>query len=219
VVDTSGNSSSTSDPNAQARFVIDTAGPRVISTSPVSNTVPPVVNGQISVGLVINETTASTSVNATSIRAVRAGADGKLGTADDVALAISGLTISGSGSASIQEFVNFVIQGATASDLYRVIVSGATPGGVTDVAGNVLDGDANGTSGGDYNLDFVVYNPTSTRFLFVDDNATGAAPTGFRNDPFPTITQALAAASIGDVVAVLPGTYAGRPTWRAATRA
>src|SRR5207244_3937398 len=93
--------------------------------------------------------------------------------------------------------------GATASDIYRVTISGAS-GGVTDVSGNLLDGDNNGIPGGDSTIDFVVFNPGASRTYFVGQAFSPNAPVGSRGNPYPTITAALA-------VAPLAGTSASGP--------
>jgi serine/threonine protein kinase/WD40 repeat protein len=73
----------------------------------------------------------------------RAGGDGVLGTADDVGVP---LKISNSGATSTIKFAP--LKGGS----YRLTAAD----GITDLAGNRLDGDFDGTSGGDYVRDFDV---------------------------------------------------------------
>ena len=164
VIDSSGNTSSLTDPKAQVRFVVDTKGPQITSSSPLQGA-QSAASGTIPVAITVNENLLPGTVNASTIRVVRAGADGALGTADDVAVSVDPasiqLQILGSGSGS--ELIRFNITGATVNDLYRVTLVG-TGNGITDVAGNLLDGEGtsyptgNGVPGGDFNLDFIVFS-------------------------------------------------------------
>ncbi len=57
---------------------------------------------------------------------------------------------------------------------------------------------------------FAVFNPSSVSALFVgpaSDITDPTLPAGDRANPFPTITAALAAASVGERIEVLPGVY------------
>ncbi len=74
----------------------------------------------------------------------RAGADGLLGNADDPLIAIPSASVSGNTTT-----LNFV---GLPEDVYRLILKDT----ITDVAGNSLDGDANGTVGGAWRREFVV---------------------------------------------------------------
>lgn len=213
VADVAGNNSSTTDPNAQVRFVVDVGGPRLIASDPQPNMQATVTGNQINVALTFSETLNPATINSSTIRALRAGPDGQLGTTDDQPLTVSNIStpqVLPSG----QQVVRFSIQGVSVNDVYRVVVSGTTPNALTDVAGNPTDGEFTGvfpsgnlTAGGDFNLDFVVFSPGFSRLVFVDDNSTAVTPTGRRNAPYPTVNAAIAAAGIGDIVAVLPGTY------------
>lgn len=211
IVDQSGNVSSPSDAGAQIGLIIDTKGPRVTGSSPLPGAL--AAGGTVPIAITVNENLLSSSVSTNSIKVVRAGGDGVFGNANDVPVAIdpTSIVLDNLHTASGAEILRFNVTGATASDVYRVTVSGSA-GGVTDVAGNLLDGEGNGfpsgdgTPGGDFNLNFIVFNPASSRNLFVSQGAA-ATGTGARSSPFPTITAALAAALPGDTVAVLPGVY------------
>ena len=74
----------------------------------------------------------------------RAGADGLLGNADDQLITIASASMSG--NTATLTFASL------AEDVYRLIVKDT----ITDVAGNGLDGDTNGTLSGNWRKDFVV---------------------------------------------------------------
>jgi uncharacterized delta-60 repeat protein len=91
----------------------------------------------------------------------RAGADGLLGNTDDPIVTISSVTVSGNTAT-----LNF---GALPEDVYRLTVKDT----ITDAAGNALDGDSNGSAGGDWRKDFVVGALTTSL----------TSPNGFFFDP------------------------------------
>ncbi|MFO1001424.1 MAG: fibrinogen-like YCDxxxxGGGW domain-containing protein [Planctomycetaceae bacterium] len=91
----------------------------------------------------------------------RAGADGLLGNTDDPIVTISSVTMSGNTAT-----LNF---GALPEDVYRLTVKDT----ITDAAGNALDGDGNGASGGNWRKDFVVGALTTSL----------TSPNGFVFDP------------------------------------
>ena len=214
IVDQSGNVSNLGDPNALIKLAIDTKGPKVISTSPIAGAQASASSGQIAVSIAVSENIAPASLNTNTVKVTRAGGDGILGNGNDVVVAIDPLSLrlENLGSASGSQILRFTIIGATASDVYRVTLVGTGANTVTDVAANAIDGESpplpsgNGTPGGDFNLDFIVFNPSSSRILYVATTGT-AAGTGSRTSPFQTITAGLAAALPGDTVAVLPGVY------------
>ncbi len=91
----------------------------------------------------------------------RAGSDGLLGTVDDPLT-----TISSAAPAGNTTTLTFA---ALPEDVYRLTVHDT----VTDASGNALDGDGNGTAGGDWRKDFVV-GALSTSLM---------SPNGFVFDP------------------------------------
>ncbi len=80
----------------------------------------------------------------TNYQLQRAGSDGLLGTVDDPLTTISSATVAGNTTT-----LNFA---ALSEDVYRLTVKDT----ITDAAGTALDGDGNGTAGGDWRKDFVV---------------------------------------------------------------
>ena len=210
VFDTSGNPSDINDTSAIAGFLLDTKGPRITAATPASNSL--VTPGQFTVSFTADENIFFPSLQVPgAITAVGAGQDGIFGTADDnvANVDLSSLNIEFLGGTPMgPSRVTFNVTGANASDVYRVSITDL----VTDRATNAIDGEfnggfptGNGVPGGAFNLDVIVFNPGQQRTLFV--GAGFGVGDGSRNNPFPTITAGLAAASVGDTVAVLPGTY------------
>ncbi len=217
VIDQSGNVSLLGDPNAQLKMWVDTLGPQVTAATPAPNSQANAGSGVIPVSISVNENIAASSFSSSTVRVVRAGADGILGTGDDVAVATdaNSFTIQNLRTPSGAEILHFNIVGATASDIYEVILPGTGSTPITDIAGNALDGEYNGTfptgngvPGGDFDLPFIVFNPAAANTIFVGQSVLdGSQPVGSRSNPFPTITAGLGAATAGDTVAVLPGVY------------
>ena len=215
--DQSGNVSNINDRNALLRFVVDTQGPQVTSASPAPfSQINPINNVQpITVG--INENLDPASVNVNTIRVVRSGGDGVFNNGNDVvmtvdpaSIAISYLKIDAQGSVNL----SFNVTGAFPNDLYRVTLVGSGTTGITDRAGNLLNGQFSGqfpsgtTNGsGDFVMYYTILDPARflTRYVGSSTFPTGAL--GSRTNPYPTITAAMTAAQIGDTIAVLPGVY------------
>jgi hypothetical protein len=208
VIDTSGNQSDPNDPNAQTHFVVDTKGPQITGSSPEPST-QAVVNsdGSITVSLITTQNLDPATVNASTIKVVRSGGTGVFtGTTVPVTIG-SNITLTPlPGTITGAETLTFTITGATVNDFYQVTLVGTGRGPITDIAGNPLAG--TGANGTDYNLQFVVFNPSNSHLLYVGQTVSNpnGAP-GSRANPFPTIAAGLAAANPGDVVGVLPGVY------------
>ena len=117
---------------------------------------PPVVNtatlngGQTSLDVAFSEPVTGAD-NTANYVLVRAGADGLLGSADDVAISIASASYDGGSDTATLNFA------ALSDDVYRLTVLDS----ITDVFGNSLDGDGNGSPGGDFTYDFVA-GPNST---------------------------------------------------------
>ena len=209
VVDQSGNTSSGTDPNSFIRLVIDTTGPRIVGATPISGAqATPTAAGTVAISIAVNENILPSTFNTQTITVTRAGGDGIFGNGNDVTVAIdpASLVIQNLFSPTGSEILKFNVAGATTSDVYRVAFAGDGGTVLTDVAGNALDGDGNGTPGGNAALDFLVFNPVTARVIYVS-KTPGVTPDGSRGNTYGTIASAIAVAQPGDTVAVLPGVY------------
>lgn len=222
IVDQAGNASNPTpaDLSNQVRFVVDTRGPRITGSSLAPNAQATVLpGGLINVVLTTNENINPATLNAGSIQVYRSGGDaifGSGGTKPDVQVPVQGtITVTPiPGTTTGAQNISFTISGVNVNDIYRITLLGSSNAAVTDWAGNALDGEftglfpsGNDQPGGDFNLDFVVLSsaiPSRTFFVSAGGSTTG---TGSRTNPFSTITAGLAAAGVGDTVAVLPGVY------------
>ncbi len=80
---------------------------------------------------------------------VEAGPDGVLGTADDVSVAIAGISyVPGS------QDVTLSFGSQLPTGLYRLTLISGPTGAIVDLSGNALDGDGNGVAGGNFVRDF-----------------------------------------------------------------
>jgi hypothetical protein len=208
VQDQAGNWNTFESPASIASFVLDTKGPRVTGTDPLPNHQAATNGSTVAVAISVDENVETSTVNTSSIQVTRSGGDGVFGNGNDVTLAIdpNSLKFEYLRTPSGSMILRFNITGANVNDVYRVTLKGQASGGILDVAGNPLDGDGDGTPGGDYNLDFIVFNPANTHTIFVDQSSTSGSPDGTRNNAYKTINAGIAAAGLGDTVAVIGGT-------------
>src|SRR5262249_38471270 len=186
--------------------------PQVVSTSPAPGQ--ELAAGTINVAFVVNQNLWAQTVNQNAIKVVRAGADGILGTADDVAVPINtaSIQIQNLGPPAGAQVVKFSIPNVTTNDLYRITLVGTGSNPITDLAGNALN---NGT---DFNLDVAVFSPGVSHTFFVDASSTSAAPDGSLANPFKTIQAGIDRAGVGDTVQVFPGLYEEAITLKSLTR-
>ena len=184
VVDQSGNSSNVADPNALTPFIVDTRAPQVFATIPVPNAQVSSA-GQIVVTLALNENLNPGSVNANNVRVTRSGGDGIIGNANDAIVPVQSIILSPVQAATGFQAIAVVLSAGLPNDIYNVQL---IANGVSDLAGNPL--------ASAYNLPFVIFGTAQSNVLFVGPGQT-----------YSMISQAIAAANVGDVVAVLPGIY------------
>ncbi|MFI5457180.1 MAG: Ig-like domain-containing protein [Isosphaerales bacterium] len=202
IIDQSGNQSNPSDPNAQAPFVVDTTPPTINFVSPTAGQVlTTLVGGQITFTI-----TASENIDLTHFfpTVINAGPDGILGTKDDVKIPINAGSIKltlldkGKGGQGAEE-ISFSTSGALTNNLYQITLP------ALDIAGNVTTATEQ----------FVVDVPSLAQNFFVGGPQYVSNPLaliGSRENPYPTISKAITAATPGDVVAVLPGVYTEQVT-------
>ena len=202
--DVAGNQSNPNDPLANNNLDVDTKDPTVTSSLPQQNTQAQVTNNAVTVTITTDENIYIPSLNAQNIVITRSGGDGVFGNGNDVAVPFdpTTLVVTPLFTAQGAERISFQIKTGLTNDVYRVQFTS----GATDIAGNPLV-DPNTLQS--FSLQFVVFNPALSQTLFVGQNVTPipGATLGTRENPYPTITAGLAAALIGDTVAVLPGVY------------
>ena len=206
--DQSGNQSNPGDTNAQLPFVVDNTAPTAQFATPTANQViTSLTNGAIQFTIITNKNIDLTHFTAASIQVVSAGPDGVLGDADDVTIPINPTSISvtfldkGTGGKG-REQITFSSQGTLTNDLYQVTLPNTGADALRDIAGNMLASPAC--------EQFAVAIPSLATNLFVGGASDVTDPTavvGTRENPYPTISAAMAASTAGDVVAVLPGVY------------
>jgi hypothetical protein len=207
-VDQSGNQSNPNDPNAQLPFVVDNTAPTAQFVSPSPGQVfTSLNNGAIQFTITTSENIDMTHFTAASIQLINGGPDGVLGTADDVTIPIDPNSIQvtyldkGTGGTG-REQITFSSSGALTNNVYQVTLLNSGAAAVRDIAGNTLASPVS--------RNFAVAIPSLAANLFVGGSSYVLDPTaakGTRENPYPTIGQAMTAATAGDVVAVLPGVY------------
>jgi hypothetical protein len=210
VVDQSGNPSNANDSSGITGFWIDTKAPIVVGQDPAPATQATVVNGQVMVKVGFNENLDQSTVNAGTIQVIRAGGDGIFGNGNDVTVPISSnitftpQLINGVPTPGGAQLMTFFISSAAANDIYQVTILGGAGSNnvVRDVARNPM--------AGNYTTNFIVFNASAVNRIFVDGSATNSNPgalQGTRANPYRTIQDGINAATVGDIVEVLPGIY------------
>ena len=124
---------------------------RVTSLSPTSGSTD--VDMPISITVGFDRDLNAPSVNAASFKLIRSGADGQLGTPDDVAITPKSVTVpSANPRAAVMDLtgVPFV------QDRYGITLSGTGGAAVLDLGGNALAGERDGVAGGDFTATFSV---------------------------------------------------------------
>ena len=212
IIDQSGNQSNPADPNAQVPFVVDKTDPKAVFTSPTSGQViTSLTNGQIQFTVTTSQNIDQTHFGASSIALISAGPDGILGTPDDVSIPINPSSIvftlldKGTGGPGAEE-ISFTSQGTLTNNLYEVELLNTGTDAVRDIAGNLLAAPPQ--------QQFAVAVPSLAQNLFVEAGASATGATGTVENPYPTISAAMAVAVAGDVVAVLPGVYQEQVTMK-----
>jgi hypothetical protein len=134
-----------------------TAPIRVTSLSPEPDSTEDAMPRSIIVGF--DRELNAPSINAASFTMVRAGADGMLGTADDVAITPLSVTVPlANPRSAVMDLKNVPL----VPDLYGITLLGSGGAAVLDLSGNALDGEpmllpsGNGVAGGDFTATFIV---------------------------------------------------------------
>jgi len=130
---------------------------RVTSLSPEPSSLEDAMPRSIIVGF--DRELNAPSINAASFTLVRAGADGMLGTADDVAITPTSVTVP---LANPRSAVMDLSSAPLVPDLYGITLLGSGGAAVLDLSGNALDGEpmllpsGDGSAGGDFTATFSV---------------------------------------------------------------
>lgn len=130
---------------------------RVTSLSPEPSSMEDAMPRSIIVGF--DRELNAPSINAASFMLVRAGADGMLGTSDDVAITPTSITVP---LANPRSAIMDLSSVRLVPDLYGITLLGSGGAAVLDLSGNALDGEpmllpsGNGMAGGDFTATFSV---------------------------------------------------------------
>jgi hypothetical protein len=128
------------------------SGPiRVTSVSPETSSAVDTLPASITVGF--DRELNAPSVTTATFTLVRAGADGMLGTADDIAVAPTSVTVPLANPRSAVMDLRGV---PPVLDRYGITLAGTSPAAILDLGGNALDGEGDGVAGGDFTATFSV---------------------------------------------------------------
>ncbi|MCA9085325.1 MAG: VCBS domain-containing protein, partial [Planctomycetaceae bacterium] len=130
-------------PDVVTLQIQDTSIPTVVDTSFTATGI--LAAGSTSLEVRFSESVLGADI-ASNFQLHRAGPDGLLGSADDIPISVNTASYGNTSLTSTLTFVSLV------EDVYRLTVSGT----ITDIAGTALDGDSNGSAGGNFVRDFVV---------------------------------------------------------------
>ncbi len=214
VIDQSGNESNPASPNAQVPFVVDDTPPTATFTSPTpGQVITSLTDGVLSFTITTNKNLDLAALTAASVVVTSAGPDGILGDADDVTIPINPASFKptylnkGTGGSGAEQITFSTLPGtALTNDLYSVTLENTGAGAIRDIAGNVLASPVTET--------FAVAVPSLAQNLFVEAGADASTANGTVEDPYATIGAAMAVATAGDVIAVLPGVYTEQVTMK-----
>jgi hypothetical protein len=124
---------------------------RVTSVSPEPSSAVDTLPASITIGF--DRELNAPSVTAATFTLVRAGADGMLGTTDDVAIAPASIAVPLANPRSAVMDLRGV---APVLDRYAIALAGTSPAAILDLDGNALDGEGDGVAGGDFTATFSV---------------------------------------------------------------
>ncbi|SIO62070.1 Subtilase family protein [Singulisphaera sp. GP187] len=205
--------------------IVSTTGQALVASNPISftlnDTVAPVVantfvNGRV-ITIQFSEAVRPSTINPTNIQLIRAGSDGSFGKPSNVNLSNDPRLKITYNPANFTATLDYsaLDQSQFPSDQYALVILAGDGGGpgVTDVAGNFLDGEFNGVfpsgngvvTGNDRFTQFFGFRgltaPLVTSFQLMDASDTGIKGDGITNANQPVF--------IGQVGASFPGTVAG----------
>ena len=182
------------------------SGPiRVTSLSPAPNATVLALPASITVGF--SRDLNAPSVTTATFTLVRAGPDGQLDTADDVAVTPTSVTVPGANPRSAVMDLTTV---ASQFDRYRIRLVGTAPAAILDLSGNALDGEplllpsGDGVAGGDYTATFRVAGALAT-LTSIQTNVFTPRCSGCHNGVGPTLPGVLNLTSASASHAALVG--------------
>ena len=191
---------------ATANFVVDTVPPVVTLATPANNTVFNVTTTPLNFVVDASQNLDLTHFTAAQIQLLKSAPDGSFTTGTTTIAINPAITVDyldkGIGGPG-HETLSFTSAAPLTNGLYQLTLLGAGVDAIRDIAGNT-------PAGGNVVTTFAVFNPNSLTALFVGNSSfitDSTQPMGDRANPFPTITDALAAAAVGDRIEVLPGVY------------
>jgi hypothetical protein len=208
--------------NSVAAIQVDTTHPQIEAFSPLGGSLASTnASGNATVTVTFDKNIKTSTLTTNSVLVERTGGTGNFSNPVAVPIVAGSFTESYSTAAATLgwETVTFQVAGPLPNDEYEVILKGTGTNAITDLAGNALSGAFSGTfptgnttTGSDFDsLGFSVYSASQSHLVYVEaptvPPTTGVGTLGTRENPFPTINAAINAASIGDDVLVLPGTY------------
>ncbi len=205
VTDQSGNVSNA----ATAPFVVDTAPPVVTVASPANNSVSSTAPLKFVVDA--SQNLDLTHFTTAQIQLLESAPDGSFTGTGTTTIAISPTIIpdylaqgSAPGTGGLgPETLSFTTTTALTNGLYQLTLIGTGSNAIRDIAGNT-------PASGNIVATFAIFNPNNITGVFVGPANFITDPTqpeGDRANPFPTITDALAMATVGERIEVLPGVY------------
>ncbi len=202
VTDQSGN---TSNP-ASTDFVVDNVPPVVTVASPANASVINPSTGPLNFVVDASQNLNLSYFTTSQIQLLQSAPDGSFTTGATTIAINPNITVDyldkGIGGPGA-ETLTFSTASTLSNGLYQLTLLGTGSTGIRDIAGNLM-------SGGNIVVTFAVFNASKVTGIFVGSSSYVTNPNaaeGDRTNPFPTITDALATAAVGDRIEVLPGAY------------
>ncbi|MBI3186879.1 MAG: Ig-like domain-containing protein [Gammaproteobacteria bacterium] len=130
--------------------------PSVISTNPASGST--VTTLPATINIAFSQEMNAASINNTTVILQRSGGDGNFTSGNEVAITPASLNLSTANPALLTINLTGI---ASTDDSYQLKLVGTGSAPLLDLNANALDGDGNGSAGGDYLLAFVVQAPPS----------------------------------------------------------
>jgi hypothetical protein len=138
----------------------DSTGPAVLAVETTGTT------GVATITLTFSEPLSAPSATANNFQVIAAGRDKRIGTADDVPVGLSSVSFVAPTMIRLTPTLATAIKNNQFFRLTAFAAAGAGRPGISDAAGNPLDGNRNGTAGDDYS----VFAGRGTKFSYTDSD-------------------------------------------------